>query len=708
MFRRRRAIAILAGAMVLTLTLAPAASAASSATGINVIVPGGGKITGTLKLKDTAAAMPSVVVTATPISGGATHTATSNASGVFTVLGLVVGQPYILQAAGTASYPAGFYTSVNADHFTQFPGSAVPTPAATAAGASVGTMLVPKGLTISGVVKGGTTASSAVLPGITVGLSSDDYRYVDRQAVTTSTGAFSFGGLATGTYRLSFSVPDGANYVSGVYQVNGVGNWASSSQSTVTLNASASIGIILPVGKTVTGVLKDQAGVAIPGANVRFEEVVGDGQSHQTMTNAAGTYVIKGLRANSSGTLLVDPNNGLNQRGYFRAGVTGNFAADSYRTPGTALVIGTADVTVPEIRSALLLGVTGYVKTSAGVGIPDVYVSSNDDGTSTDATGRYTLHMGPSSGPICVWPYAANLQGGCFREGASGNFAGSTELASNVLVLANKTLADVKVPAGSTITGVVQLPSGLPAADAPVMAQRACGTAWCEFGWAYTGSNGAFTLTGLWPGTYTMQVGAPDASTAIGGWFDTGTVTTHLSVVQANADSKVLGYSSTSWAVGTIRLLAGYSISGTIKAGTTTSSVALAGATVTFTQVGGGFGGTVGGSQAASGTTHRGVQATVGATNKGVPTVGASDAAGNAAAGGGVEPQDTPYGGPSTITTSTGTYKMSGLTAGWYLLGVIPKASQNYETGYRMAGISPNYTRSPEMAQLVCVGPGCP
>ena len=693
---RRRAIAVLAGAMVLTLTLAPAASAAPSATAINVIVPGGGKITGIVKAKDTSAAIASMPVTATPVSGGATHTVSTNASGAFTLVGLVVGQPYILEVNGNALHPAGFYTSGNADRFTQLPGSAVPTPAATAVGVSVGTMLVAKGLSINGVVKGGTVASSIALTGITVRLRADSYPYVDRTAVSTSTGAYSFSGLPTGTYRLTFETPDFSSYVSGVYQVNSVGNWASSSPSTITLNsANAAVGTILPAGKTVTGVVKDHAGVALEGAYVGFEPVGGNGVTRYAATNAAGTYVIRGVGANTSGILNVDPGNGLNLRGYYRTGATGNFIAESYGTPGTAVLVGAANVTVPEIRSPLMLTVTGYVRTTAGAGIPDVSVSGSDDWANTDASGKYVLRTGPSSGQICVWADWLGLQGGCFREGVTGNFAGAMDLASNVVVLATRTVADIKVPAGSKISGVVQLPSGAAANNASIEAVRACGTTWCEGGWTSTNAAGAFSMTGLWPGTYILHIGVPSGANAVGGWFDVATATTHLSLVQANADSKVFTSTPTTWAVGTVRLVAGFSISGTVKAGTTASSVPLAGAkvTATGTYVSGGYGGIVAGNTTEGGATPRGVRATVT----------------KAGAGGKVTPLDTTGSSvASTITSATGYYLLSGLAPGWYVVEVFPTASQNYETGFRMAGVAPNYSRSEEMAQFVCVGPACP
>ena len=642
------------------------------------------------------------------------HTASTSASGAFSVIGLVVGQPYILQVNGDAAHPAGFYTSANTDHFTQLPGSATPTPAATAAGVSVGTILVAKGLSINGVVKGGTVASSIALAGISVRLSGDSYPYMDRTAVSSSTGAYSFSGLAAGTYRLRFETPDYSSYVSGVYQVNSVGNWASSSPSTITLNsANAAVGTILPLGKTITGVVKDHAGVAIEGASVQFETVGWDGLSRSATTSATGAYVIRGVGANTSGILNIYPGNGVNLSGYYRTGASGNFIAASYGTYGTAVLVGAANVTVPEIRAALPLTVTGYVKTAAGAAVPDASVSGSDDYAGTDASGKYVLRMGPSSGAICVWADWLHLQGGCFREGATGNFAGAFDLASNVLVLANRTVGDIRLPAGSTISGVVQLPSGAAATDASVEAVRACGTAWCEGASTYTDGAGAFSMTGLWPGTYILRIGAPSRANAVGGWFDAGTATTHLSLAQANADSKVFTSTPSTWAVGTVRLVAGFSISGTVKAGTTASSVPLVGARVTATPAEVlGYGGIVTGNKATGSATPVGIKGATTETSGGAGTNGPGAVPGQATPGAGaaaVTPLDTTaptY--ASTITSSTGYYLLSGLAPGWYRVRVIPTASQNYEDGFRMAGVAPNYTRSDEMAQLVCVGPACP
>ncbi len=711
---RRRAIAVLVAAMVLTLALAPAASAASSASGINVIVPGGGKITGTVKTKDTSLPIASRPITATPVSGGAQHTVSTNASGAFTLAGLVVGQPYILQVEGSASYPGGFYAS-NADHFTQLAGSAAATPAATATGVSVGTILVAKGLSINGVVKGGTTASNIPLANINVQLTGRSYNgFEDRTALTSSTGAYSFSGLPAGTYQLTFVTPDFSSYVSGVYQVNGTGNWASSSPSSITLNnASVPVGTILPAGKLVSGVVKDQAGVAIEGAEVRFTQVGEDwsGQSRMATTNATGAYVIKGVGADTSGILRVDPGNGMNLWGYYRTGATGNFVAGTYDTPGTAVVVGAANVTVPEIKAALAFPVTGYVRSTTGTGLADVSVDGPGSWASTDSTGKYVLLTGPSSGPICVWPYGPNVQGGCFREGVTGNFTGAWDLASNVLALATRSVGEIRLPAGSKITGVVQLPSGAAAVDARVEAVRACGTAWCEGGSSYTDDTGAFSIVGLWPGTYTLRVSAPYNAGIVGGWFDLGTATTHLALVQSSADSKVFGATASTWPVGTVRLVPGFSISGTIKAGTTASSVPLAGATVTAWMVGGGgYGGIVTGNQAVVSKAPVGVKGTVTTGVKdGAVTADADKLGGALAPSAAVTPSDTTGGGYKSVTTSaTGFYSLSGLEPGWYMVSVTPTASQNYETGYRIAGVAPNYSRASEMAQFVCVGPACP
>lgn len=638
---RRRFTAALAGALLIILTVAPATVSAANATGINVTLPVGGQITGFVKTKATTPAAMSTTVTATPTtSAGFELSADTNAStGAFTIKGLQLGATYILTVDGDATHPGGWWTSANSDKFTQDESKALATGAVTAS-LNVGTMLVAAGFTISGTIKGGTTG----LVGMSVSLSGTMYT----DTMTTSGGAFSFKNLPAGSYYIGIDPTGSQNWVGGYYLAGATGSFSPSIASPIVLGPSKTgLVITLPAGKQLKGTLQNAAGTGLVGVDVYFSNADGSG-SRTTTTGTGGAFTINGIPAGAWGSVSVDQS-ATTQSGYYKAGATGNFVPTVDSATATAVTVGASGLLLPTIKAAALIAVTGYVKTTASVALPGVDVYAGNDSATTDAAGKYVLHLDKGeTGEISVYP-TGNYQQGFFASGQTGNFSTNRSLATSVDITAAKTLATIQVPVGLKIKGVVKTSSGAAAAYHSVTALLACGSSSCDKAYGSTDGTGAFLLSGLVPGTYTVYV---DSGSETGGWFDSATATTRLTWDDTAADAHVLSTAAPLWDIGIVKTSVPSSISGTIK-GNLTTPVGLVGAIVT-----------------------------------------ACDSV------------DYCY-GTSTVSTAGGAYTITGLDPGWYAIMVQPAIGANYESGYRKAGATPNFTRTPSLAQMVCVGSGC-
>jgi protocatechuate 3,4-dioxygenase beta subunit len=143
-----------------------------------------------------------------------------------------------------------------------------------------------------------------------------------------------------------------------------------------------------------------------------------------------------------------------------------------------------------------------------------------------------------------------------------------------VLVLAPSVLAanavnvNVQVPAAFSISGTVKTTGG-----AAIVGASVFGTSSSDAGFSATNASGAFSLTGLNPGTYKLQVVAPTDANLLDGFFTTANAN-HFTTASASASGIIVGPSKSGIA---IKVPAGFTISGHI---TTTGGTALAGVTV--------------------------------------------------------------------------------------------------------------------------------
>jgi protocatechuate 3,4-dioxygenase beta subunit len=288
-------------------------------------------------------------------------------------------------------------------------------------------------------------------------------------------------------------------------------------------------------------------------------------------TNASGAFTISHLLPGSY-TLKFDPPRATNlQHGYRTA--TGGF---SVTTPGT-VTITTASLSGVNIRLPGGFKISGKVTRTNGTSvIADADVSADgtssstpgSDDTTTDSAGNYTL-MGLSPGSYTVsfgHDLTASNQTGCWYTGSTYKFSASCASHTAVVIgSANVAGVSPKIPYSLKITGNVMTRASTPApiVDAWVYARGP------SYESAYTDATGKYTIAGLNPGKYTVEVDGPYGTRVPNGYYY-ATGPNYWAMATTSASAVTISTSVTTLA--TIKPPTGYFITGKI---TNTSGVAL-------------------------------------------------------------------------------------------------------------------------------------
>ena len=282
-------------------------------------------------------------------------------------------------------------------------------------------------------------------------------------------------------------------------------------------------------------------------------------------TNASGAYAITHLLPGSY-DLKFDPPRTTNlQHGYRNATATTNF---SVSTPA-AVTITSASLTGKNIRLPAGYKISGKVTRSNGTTvIANVPVSADgtngSDETTTNSAGNYTL-MGLSPGSYAVSfgrDPAADNQTGCWYTTPASKFSASCVSHTAVVISsANKTGISPKIPNALTITGFVKTRAFTPApiVGAPVNANGPVD------GSAQTDATGKYTISGLNPGSYKIEVDGPydyTGTSRVPDGYYVATAPYYWSKTTASASSKTISAAVTTLA--TIEPPTGYYIKGKI------------------------------------------------------------------------------------------------------------------------------------------------
>ena len=284
-------------------------------------------------------------------------------------------------------------------------------------------------------------------------------------------------------------------------------------------------------------------------------------------TNASGVYTISHLLP-ASYTLRFDPPRATNlQHGYRNVTGPTDF---SVSTPVVVKIVS-ASLTGENIRLPAGYKISGTVHRSNGTtAIANVEVGANGtnggDSTTTNSAGNYTL-MGLSPGSYEVGfghDPASDNQTGCWYTGVAAKFSASCALHTNVVISsANVTGISPKIWSALKITGYVKTRASVAVVGAYVLVEGP------DYGSAMTDATGKYTISGLNPGKYTVEVDGVNGTRVLDGYYNV-TAPYYWTKLTASASSVTISTPVTTLA--TIEPATGYFIKGKI---TNTSGTAL-------------------------------------------------------------------------------------------------------------------------------------
>ncbi|HEY5111018.1 MAG TPA: carboxypeptidase regulatory-like domain-containing protein [Acidimicrobiales bacterium] len=468
-------------------------------TGINAVMaaPGitdVGTITGTVT-DSTSAPLANICVDALDASGNIVR-ATTNANGSYVVAGLAVGSSYTVEfstgCGGSGNYALQYYNGTTAGT----PSSASATAVLIGGPIPVNDInaVMAVGATISGTV---TNASSAQLANICVfvtGVSNGSSGF----AQTGSDGKYTVSDLAPGNYTVEFynGCGGGGNYTLQYYNNTTAGTPSSASATAVAVATGSSvtgINAVLTAGATISGTVVDSSGAGLYGVCVNANSL--DGNSYGSASTAQnGAYTVNGL---APGSYSVSFSSGC--------GISGNYATQSYNS--TVVVTTASPATGINALFSAGTAISGVVTDSNGTGLKSVCVQALSVGGSyafgfTASNGAYTMVVAPGSYTVSF----INCGPGSFasqyyNDTPSGTptSVGATWL--NVTAVTPASGINAVLAAGATISGKVTGSDGVGLANVCVYASTASGS----YGTATTGSDGTYTVSGLAPGTYTLE-----------------------------------------------------------------------------------------------------------------------------------------------------------------------------------------------------------
>jgi hypothetical protein len=336
------------------------------------------------------------------------------------------------------------------------------------------------------------------------------FRFLSRETLTDSSGAYVIAGLVDGDYHVSFS-PAGQsrqNVLAGCYAANLANGFAPrcSQATTVTIHggnvAHRDVGV--PAGHRVLGRVRDPNGAPLC-YMIRASSTGEPNTARLPDATGCGGFSIIGVPAGTL-TLTVLP------RG------------QSQFLPITKKVlVDNADIKGVSIWPDPGERISGRILTSHGDPVANATVAlinQNFSGgfTLTDANGRYSVAAEQRRWLVSVDPTNGGLGENSGVNGRAGLYTASnsshwTADADHATLLAagSHTKIDMRLPPGYTISGRVRDANG-----APVAANVRVGT--YDAGGTYTSrvvtdANGRWLLTGLGPGHYEIDISPEDTTT---------------------------------------------------------------------------------------------------------------------------------------------------------------------------------------------------
>ena len=462
---------------------------------INFTLDSGGAIAGTVTEADGATPISDVYVYATDYDTGAyANGASTEADGTYTISGVKAGlyrvETWIPDELGFARE---FYTSTaDWNLATQVPVNDGQT-----------TSDIDFTLDAGGSISGTVTEANGVTPVPNAHVWAENYECCGggNGAQTDETGSYTIAGLAPGNYRVGVHASE-SGLIRQFY--TSTSDWEQATAVSVTAGQdSPDIDFLLSAGGSISGrVLTADGGTPVTNADVWANSYDCCGGGNGARTDDQGNYVIRGLAA-------ADYRVGVHVRDQ---GLAGGFYASTTDWEQAARVSVSTGTTTPSIDFFLASGgaISGRVyseDTGQPIANADVWANSYDccgggNGARTDPDGNYTID-GLAPGEYRVGVHIRD-------QGYAGEFYASTtdwNAATPVGVSAATTTTgiDFSLLEGGSISGrVTRQIDGSPVANADIWANiyECCGGG----NGTRTGPDGNYTINGLLPGDYRVEV----------------------------------------------------------------------------------------------------------------------------------------------------------------------------------------------------------
>ena len=462
-----------------------------TAASINFALAGGGSISGTVTKQSDGTPVSDADVWADSYDGRGGNGTRTGSDGTFTITGLAAGDYRVGSQHDEDGLAREYYNETG-----EWDQAARVTVTAGQTIASINFSLAAGG-TITGKVtrvSDGTAVADA-------DVWADGYEGGGGNGTRTAAdGTYTISGITAGDYRVQVRAPEQG--LAGEFY-NDTTQWHQAAKVSVTAGATtANVDFALAGGGSISGtVVRDAGGTAVANADVWAETYQCCGGGNGTRTAADGTYTITGLTAGSY-RIRVHIDEGA---------LAGEFYNDTTDWDKAASVAVTVGETTSGINFSLAAGgsISGTVirdSDSTPIANVDVWAEtfvccSGGSGTRTAADGTFTI-TGLTAGDYRV---QVHIEVGSL----AGEFYNDTpdwEKAEKVTVAAGTTTANVdfSLGAGGSISGTVLRASDNTAvANADVWINSYDGRGGSG---TRTASDGTYTITGLAPGDYRVQV----------------------------------------------------------------------------------------------------------------------------------------------------------------------------------------------------------
>jgi protocatechuate 3,4-dioxygenase beta subunit len=456
----------------------------------------------------------SISVNSSPCCSGGSGYAYSASDGSYKVEGLPAG-----------TYSVQFFKQ-GSPFISQYLGASTSSPQGSLT-VEAGAVLTGKDVTlIAGASIAGTVRDAAGNPieGVSVNANSSPVSCSYCYTTTLADGSYQINGLPAASYRVQFSKYQ-SSYVSQYF-----GGTASYSAATLISVAAGSVLLgkdaTLPLGGSISGVVRDSAGQPISGVSVTPSSSSGSSSS-SVSTASDGSYKVDGLGAGSY-TVRFDKYQSSFVGQYL--GGSGSFVGATVLTVTAGVALVGKDITLPTGAS-----ISGVVRDSSGNPIEGVNIwASSSDGSgygsgnsSSDGTykidglpsGEYKIHFNKYQSP-----YVSQYFGG----------VADSDSASPLRVALGEALTgkNVVLPIGARISGTVRDTSGQSLAGVTVSANAGI----FSQSSTQTGSDGTYALQGLEAGSYLVDFRPPSGSTAAAEYWNNKTLATADPIVVALGD----------------------------------------------------------------------------------------------------------------------------------------------------------------------------